>query len=273
MKIFDCFMYFDEDLILDLRLNSLDNFVDKFIIIESNITHTGKPKDLKFDINKFEKFKHKISYYPIKNLIIDKSLKIKKGWSQDHLVDQSIRNSIANYLDDASEDDWILISDIDEIPNPNKLNDFDKGRKFGFFEQELFCYKFNLRSINESPWYGTRICVKKHLKSPQWLRNIKVKSKRSFLSKLIYNHQIIKDGGWHFTSLKKPSDLIIKLKSFAHSEMVKPHMLNLDYIKNKIDNHKDIFGRNLNLEKVEINENFPKYLLENKAKFSEFIID
>ena len=64
MKIFDCFMYFDEDLLLDLRLNILNDFVDKFIIIESNLTHTGKFKKLKFDINKFEKFKHKISYYP-----------------------------------------------------------------------------------------------------------------------------------------------------------------------------------------------------------------
>ena len=58
MKIFDCFMYFDEDLLLDLRLNILNDFVDKFIIIESNLTHTGKFKKLKFDINKFEKFKH-----------------------------------------------------------------------------------------------------------------------------------------------------------------------------------------------------------------------
>ena len=81
MKIFDCFMYFDEDLLLDLRLNTLNNFVDKFIIIESAITHTGKHKSLKFDINKFRKFEHKIDYHPIENLIIDVNLKLKKiGW-------------------------------------------------------------------------------------------------------------------------------------------------------------------------------------------------
>ena len=78
MKIFDCFMYFDEDLLLDLRLNILNDFVDKFIIIESNLTHTGKFKKLKFDINKFEKFKHKINYYPLEKLVIDKNLKLKK---------------------------------------------------------------------------------------------------------------------------------------------------------------------------------------------------
>ena len=65
MKIFDCFMYFDEDLLLDLRLNILDKFVDKFVIVESNLTHTGKLKEFKFDINKFPKFKDKIIYIPL----------------------------------------------------------------------------------------------------------------------------------------------------------------------------------------------------------------
>ena len=247
MKIFDCFMYFDEDLILDLRLNTLNDFVDKFIIVESNITHTGKSKILKFDINKFKKFENKIDYRPIENLTIDKNLKIKENWSRHHLIDQSIRNSIASYIDDASENDWIIISDIDEIPNLNKLENFDINKKFGFFEQQLFCYKFNLRSVNESD--------------------------RGFFSKLINNHQIIKEGGWHFTSIKKPSEIITKLESFAHSEMVKPHMLNLEYIKNKIDNQKDIFDRDIILEKVEINDKFPNYLLENLEKFSDFIIN
>ena len=78
MKIFDCFIYFDEDLLLELRLNTLSEFVDKFIIVEADITHTGNTKQLKFDINKFKKFKHKIDYRPIKDLKIDESLKLKK---------------------------------------------------------------------------------------------------------------------------------------------------------------------------------------------------
>ncbi len=78
MKIFDCFMYFDEDLLLDLRLNTLNDFVDKFAIVEADTTYTGKFKELKFDIKKLKKFENKINYYPIKNLKIDKNLKIKK---------------------------------------------------------------------------------------------------------------------------------------------------------------------------------------------------
>ncbi len=272
MKIFDCFMYFDEDLLLDLRLNTLNDFVDRFIIIEADTTHTGKYKELKFDINKFKKFENKIQYHPIKNIIIDKNIKLKKNWSKHHLIDQSIRNSIANYIYDADDKDWILISDIDEIPNPNVFEDFDISKKFGFFEQELFYYKFNLKSFTDLAWYGSRICVKKYLKSPQWLRNIKVKPNSGFFKKIFNNQHILKDGGWHFTYLKNPSEIITKLKSFAHSELVKEHMLNENYIKKKIDNHEDIFGRKNILKKIEINNKLPEYLIKNIEKFKDFII-
>ena len=272
MKIFDCFMYFDEDLILDLRLNTLNDYVDKFIIIESNITHTGNKKLLQFDIKKFKNFEHKIDYYPIKNLTIDKNLKLKDSWSKHHLVDQSIRNSIASYIDDASDNDWILISDIDEIPDPNKLNNFDKRKKFAFFEQEMFCYKFNLKSISETPWYGSRICVKKYLKSPQWLRNIKIKSNRSFFSRILNNYQILKNGGWHFTSIKSPTEIITKLKSFAHSEFSKPMFSNISVIENKIINQTDLFGRGHKYIKVNLDNSFPKYIINNKNLYNDWIL-
>ena len=272
MKIFDCFMYFDEDLLLDLRLNILDSFVDKFIIVESNLTHTGNLKKLKFNINKFEKFKHKINYYPLENLKIDKNLKLKKNWSQYHLVDQSIRNSISRYISDASDEDWIIISDIDELPNPNMIQNFDKRKKYSFFEQQLFYYKFNLKCVSEPSWYGSRLCVKKYLKSPQWLRSIKINKKDNLLKKIFNDQQILKNGGWHFSSVKKPSEIITKLKSFAHNELVKEYMLNENYIRDKIKNCEDIFDRGTILKKVELNNDFPEYLLKNKDKYSEFII-
>ena len=62
MKIFDCFMYFDEEVVVDVRLNTLDKFVDYFVIVESKFTHKGDPRDLKFNHKKFEKFKNKIIY-------------------------------------------------------------------------------------------------------------------------------------------------------------------------------------------------------------------
>ena len=272
MKIFDCFMYFDEDLLLDLRLNILDKFVDKFVIVESNLTHTGNLKEFKFDINKFEKFKNKIKYFPIKNLIIDHNLKLKKNWSKHHLIDQSIRNLISDYITDASDEDWIIISDIDELPNPNVIQNFDKRKKYAFFEQELFYYKFNLKCVSEPRWYGSRLCVKKYLKSPQWLRNLRVRNQESLFNKIFNNQQILKKGGWHFSSVKKPSEIITKMKSFAHNELVKKYMLDENYIIDKIKSRKDIFERNIILEKVDLKDNFPEYLLKNKNRYLEFII-
>lgn len=272
MKIFDCFMYFDEDMLLELRLNTLSNIVDKFIIIESPVTHTGLKKELKFNIKNFKKFSHKINYFPIKNFIIDDSLKIKKNWSKHHLVDQTIRNYISTCLGEADKDDWIIISDIDEIPNPQAIKKFNPTKKFAFFEQELYCYKFNLKNISEPYWYGSRICVKKYLKSPQWLRNIKIKKNQSFIKKIFNNFQVFENGGWHFTSIKNPKDLIVKLKSFAHNEIVKNYMLDENFIKSKIDNCEDIFDRKVSLKKVIIDNNFPEFLRDNKQYFKEFII-
>ena len=126
--------------------------------------------------------------------------------------------------------------------------------------------------MSEPSWYGSRLCVKKYLKSPQWLRNIKVKNQNNLFNKIFNNQQILKNGGWHFSSVKKPSEIITKMKSFAHSELVKDYMLNENYIMKKINNCEDIFERNIVIEKVELNNNFPDYLLKNKNKYSEFII-
>ena len=126
--------------------------------------------------------------------------------------------------------------------------------------------------MSEPPWYGSRLCVKKYLKSPQWLRNIKVKNQDNLFNKIFNNQQILKNGGWHFSSVKKPSEIITKMKSFAHNELVKDYMLNENYIMKKINNCEDIFERNIVIEKVELNNNFPDYLLKNKNKYNEFII-
>ena len=126
--------------------------------------------------------------------------------------------------------------------------------------------------MSEPPWYGSRLCVKKYLKSPQWLRNIKVKNQDNLFNKIFNNQQILKNGGWHFSSVKKPSEIITKMKSFAHNELVKDYMLNENYIMKKINNCEDIFERNIVIEKVELNNNFPDYLLKNRNKYNEFII-
>ena len=131
MKIFDCFMYFDEDLLLELRLNYLDKFVDKFIIIESKYNHKGEIKKTNFKIEKYQKFESKIEYVLLEDQPSDIE-KINVDDTENETNDKHIlnaakrenfqRNYIANCLSNAEENDWIIISDLDEIPNLEKIN-------------------------------------------------------------------------------------------------------------------------------------------------------
>ena len=192
-----------------------------------------------------------------------------KYWSKNHLKDQSQRNYIFNGLKNFEDNDWIIISDLDEIPNPNAIKDFNPKFKYSVFEQKFFYYKFNLTFLNQN-WYGSRICVKKFLKSPQWLRNQKIKKK--FMGMFDRGIKIIKNGGWHFSYLKSPAQIRKKIESFAHSEYNKDEYKNLKNIENCIKNRTDLYDRNSNLEKISITNELPTYLLENQEKYSNWIV-
>ena len=147
MALYDCFMYFDEDMLLDIRLNTLNNIVDKFIIAEGTKTHSGEEKKLNFDIKKFSKFKDKIKYLIIDDIPLNVN-KYKKDWSASHIRDQYQRNSIARGYEKYHDNDLIMISDIDEIPNPKKIEEFDIKKKYACFLQKNFQSKINL--LNKS---------------------------------------------------------------------------------------------------------------------------
>ena len=165
-KIFDCFSYWDEDFLLNLRLNVLNKFVDFFVIVEGNKTWQNNKKKLKFDINKFQKFKDKIIYVPVNDL---------PDGDDPYLRENYQRNCILKGLQNANDDDYIIVSDLDEIPNLNCLSSFKPSHRYAVFKQKHFYYKINLQSEKNPFWLGSRICVKKYLKSPQWLRDIKIK--------------------------------------------------------------------------------------------------
>ena len=121
MSIYDCFMYFDEDVMLDLRLHTLDEYIDTFVIAEATRDHAGNEKKLNFDYKNFLKFKDKIKYLVIDDLPT-KVKSVKKNWAPDHLRDQHQRNSLAKGFENCDDNDLIMISDIDEIPDPNVLD-------------------------------------------------------------------------------------------------------------------------------------------------------
>ena len=136
----------------------------------------------------------------------------------------------------------------------------------------MFYYKLNILSANEV-WHGSKICVKKFLKSPNWLR-YKIKSKKYPFYRIDKpkTAQIIKNGGWHFSFLKSPKDISKKIKSYAHSEYNKKEFSDILKIEEKIKNLKDVFNRDINYKKVELDNTFPKYILENLDKFKDWIV-
>ena len=269
MAIYDCFQFFDEEHILDLRLNILNQFVDFFVIVESTSDHQGKSKKLNFDLNKFKKFSNKIIY-----IVVDDTVEVTKqshSWGES-LVEQHQRNSIMKGLKKSQDEDLVILSDVDEIPDPNKLNLFDKKNKYAVFSQKMFSYKINLLNETENNWHGSKICLKKNLKSPQWLRNLKFKKYPFWRLDKFKSLQIIENGGWHFSYLQNAENITQKIKSFSHGEFNKEKFINQKNIQKKINMEKDIFDRNITLRKVEIDDSFPKYIIQNKEKFKEWII-
>mgnify|MGYP001279399176 CR=1 FL=1 len=297
MKIFDCFMFYDEELLLDIRMNILNEFVDYFVIVESKYFHNGKKRELKFDINKYSEFKNKIIYIiqneqpenlKLLNPSDNEGLKSFKLIFNAHLREHYQRNCIAKGLKASDENDIILISDVDHIPDLKNINIKNSKNKIILFEQKIFYYKLN-RYLPDFIWYGTKACKKKYLKSPQWLRSIKNKKYPffridTFFSKLKYiDKYFIKDGGWHFSNLKNSKDIETKLKSYLHHRDYEGEELGLDKIEKLIEENKtiyDMFGdkgskkygdnSRQNLEKFEINK-LPLYIQNNLEKFKNWI--
>ena len=290
MKIIDCTTYYSEDLMLDIRFNILNEFVDKFIIVESKFSHSGQPKKLNFDINKFQKFKDKIEYLIIENepdgIIenIENSSEIKRKNSLLR-IEQSY-DFIMNALDDVDDNDLVCLSDNDEIPNFNSEYFKKSNNDIFIFKQLFFYYKFNL-FYDLIPWYGTKACRKKKLLSFSWLRNLKNKKYPFWRVDTLFsnlkhmNLQIVEDGGWHFTNIKTAKDIYTKLSNFGHHNEFDVSGISVEDIQKCIDDkivnydHKadksleKKYNANYKLRVVD-DKILPNYLVKNKNKFKEW---
>ena len=295
MKIFDCFMYFDEEVVLDVRLNTLDKYVDYFVIVESSFTHKGDNRNLMFNHNKFEKFKNKIIY-----LVYDKQPKgieaVNENDSEDEKSRKYIlnaarrengqRNFIQNGLNKAEDNDIILISDVDEIPNLSEVNFNNISEKIIMFHQDMFYYKFDLK-IPNLLWTGTKGCRKKYLLSPQWLRNVKDRKYFPFRIDILFsekkysNIKFISNGGWHFSYIKTAEEIEHKLKSYLHHREFDEQSLSVEEIQNIIENKKAIYdlkvdkrvnkiGDGSKLVKIKF-EKLPIYIQQNKHNYMKWL--
>lgn len=220
-----------------------------------------KKKKLNFNIKKFKKFKKKINY-----IILKKFPKNMSNWERENYN----RNYLEKGLKEANNDDYIMVSDLDEIPKIQNHEIFYK-KKFTVFKQKMIYYKFNLQNVSNPNWFGTKACKKKYLKTPQWLRDQKVKYYPFWrMDKIKWN--VIKDGGWHFSYVMSNQKIIDKIKSFAHSEYNDQKYLNINLIKKKILKRKDLFDRSNKFNKIENEKKLPEYLIKNKKKFKSLML-
>lgn len=288
-------MYFDEDLLLDLRLNTLSKYVKKFVITEATYTHNGDKKKLLFDINNFKKFKDKIIYH-----IVDKQpsniLELKKHDTKERRGEKLILNGMArDYfqrenlskgLIDAEDNDLILISDLDEIPNLNFLSFPEINNRIVIFKQKMFYYKLNLL-YEDFTWLGTKGVKFKNFISPQWLRNIKGKKYPiwrvdTFFSKKKYsNLMFVENGGWHFTCLRTPEELEKKLLNFAHHYEFEESGLKIDDLRKLIKEKRVMYDHNVDqrgykwsgkakLKNIDI-KNLPDFVVKNLNLYEKWM--
>jgi hypothetical protein len=280
MAIWDCFTFFNELDILELRLSELDNVVDKFVIAEATRTFSNEEKPLTFQENRdrFAAYLHKIVH-----VVVDDLPANGDAWGREAFQ----RNAVARGLGDAAPNDIILISDVDEIPFPEnvaKLTPENVAGHIWFIECDYYTYKLNLAIENK--WIGlcaVRALQKKHLPALQDLRGFRARQSRRLpmpvnqtinVAKNVFRvgrpltHRLIEHGGWHFTFVNSPEKIQYKIRSYAHQERNTPEFNNLQNIQQMIEGGRSICGRKLRLAPI---SEMPRTVRDNAARWHELM--
>jgi beta-1,4-mannosyl-glycoprotein beta-1,4-N-acetylglucosaminyltransferase len=285
-KIYDCFLFFNELDLLEMRLNIMDPYVDYFVITEASVTHSGIPKPYNFEANKemFSKFLHKIIY--IKNDDIPNDFVnlpqienpdsyegqcVKKIHelieSQNGLFNRQTepyfgrdffqKESIRKGLENCQDNDIIISSDLDEIPNPEILKNIDEyldKAKFFTFVQKTYYYYLNF--LKESNWKGSRLALYKDVKDYSYN---KLRAQQNY---------DLENGGWHFSFMGGPERVRTKIASYSHQDLNNQYVM--ASVESNIEKGMDPFFRG-GLAKVEIDNTYPEYLLNNLDRYSHMI--
>ncbi len=283
--IYDCFTLFNEFDVLEIRLNVLNDVVDKFVIVEGDKTHSGLDKPLYFKQvqTRFEKFKDKIIYIAVEDFPPYNN----NSWEYENYQ----RNCIAIGLTKAKPDDIILVSDLDEIPRPEKILEYKDQAGIVTFEQDFFYYFLNCKGIpgkskkakrrRQGKFLGTRMMSYKDFL--HGLDNVDLPETEYYIKKYCTGTTatkirqydkgvIIKDGGWHFSYLGGVEAIIKKIKAFGHQEFNSEKFTDANKIRKLIESGRDIFGRKqVMFEFVKIDDSYPKYIIENKEKYDYLV--
>ena len=289
MKIIDTTTYFEEELIMDLRFNILNPYVDKFIVCESTFTHSGNKKKINFDKKKYPKFKDKIIHLVLENEPDDLIKKdhldtIEKRFNSILRIKHQ-RNYIIKALEEFSINDLVIYSDNDEIPNLENIDLKNVKKKFLIFNQKLFYYKLDL-VVPKLSWFGSKACKLKYLKSIDNLRNIKNKKYSLFRFDTYFSDfknvsvKIVNNGGWHFSNLKSAKQLEKKyLNDENHAEYelkdtsyetIKDNILRKVVPYNyEVDKSSNQRFNETKLDNIDLNY-LPKYINNNIEKYKEW---
>lgn len=263
-KIIDCFSFYNEIDLLTYRLNILNNYVDYFILIESTHTYIGKEKILFFNENKslFEDFNNKIIHV-IVNDFPHKFPNINISNQEQWINEKYQRNCIVHGINQLKleDSDIIMISDLDEIPNPDILSilkNNDIQLTIASFEMDFYYYNLNSKLVNK--WYYSKIISYKTYKE----LNI------SFDNIRFYQCNSIKNGGWHLSYFGDSKFIKNKIEMFSHQEYNNINYTDEEKIEERIKNSNDLFDRpyeKINKISIKDNNNLPPLYQEYLSKF------
>jgi beta-1,4-mannosyl-glycoprotein beta-1,4-N-acetylglucosaminyltransferase len=270
-KIWDCFGFFNELDILEIRLNTLDPIVDQFVLVEATRTHSNLPKPLYFEENK-DRFAH---FLPkIKHIIVEEYPLYETSWTYENYQ----RNCMIRGLKDCAFNDIVIISDVDEIPNPETVLKCKDMPGIKTLQQKFYNYYLNCQIQNERIWnQGTKVLsfydfltwYEHHVfnYNEYCLRNANNGTTPTLIR--MTQGTLIENGGWHFSYLGGIEKVKEKIMAFAHQELNTAQVTN--NITKSITSGKDAIRQGDFLQTVELDNTFPLYILENQEKFSHLI--
>jgi beta-1,4-mannosyl-glycoprotein beta-1,4-N-acetylglucosaminyltransferase len=274
--IHDCFTYAGEEDLLRLRLETLNAVVDRFVIAEATRTFTGLERQPMFRPEAFERWRDRIVYVRVDDL----DPKPASAWLNEYHQ----RNALLRGLAAAQADDWVLLSDVDEIPAPEAIGRFEPRRFISaVLEQRAFCYALNNELVEadgatDVTWRMARITTAARVR--QWFGSMQ--SMRIFKTtgplrsvKRQWNRwrtQRIPNAGWHFSYLMTPEQIAHKILSFSHQEFNRGEFTDVDRIRERIRQRTDPFGQNRRYAIVAVDDSFPLPLRADPERYRQWLL-
>lgn len=274
--IYDCFIFYNELDLLEIRLNVLNDVVDKFVLVEGVLTFDGKPKPLFYqeNIDRFAKFRDKIIPVTLENFprFNWRKLRLAGRWDRDNYS----HNAVLYGLKGCADNDTIIFSDVDEIPRPEKVREYIGTPKIKTFYQELYYYYLDYLTIDHpepnafyqgyKPWHGPVMGDYRLFKKSAL-------DQRTFRSRKDDQHIQVMDGGWHYSFMGGTEMVLDKLRAYVHTEYMDGDTLKKDWVEDQIRAGKDVFKReSMKFQRIQLEDRAPRYVVENQEKYRHLIL-